>query len=142
MIQRIQSVWLLLAATAMALAFKFSFYSGEKLVSNTTTKSYFSVNASTNFIGLISSIAFAALCFVAILFFKNRKMQMKLIALAIVLGLANLYFLYHETTRFLSGTFSISAIFPVIAIGFAISAVHGVWKDEKKIKELNSNRLR
>jgi peptidoglycan/LPS O-acetylase OafA/YrhL len=143
MIQRIQTVWLLLASTAMALTFKFSFFTGNKIVKTPILNQPIeAINASSNFIGLILAIAFASICFITIFMFKNRKLQMKLVALCILVGLINLYLLYYQTNNFTNGTYSISAIFPVMAIGFAISALHSVWKDEKKIKELNSSRIR
>ncbi len=143
MIQRIQTVWLLLASIAMALTFKFSFFTGNKILKTPIVNQPIEdINASSNFLGLIFAIAFSAICFVAIFLFNNRKLQMKLVSLCILLSIINLYLLYNQTNSFTKGTYSISAIFPLIAIGFAISALHSIWKDEKKIKELNSSRIR
>jgi Domain of unknown function (DUF4293) len=143
MIQRIQSVWLVLASIAMALTFKYSFYTGTKITKTPVVNQPIDViNASSNFLGLLLAITFAAICFITIFLFKNRKLQMKLVGVAILVGLVNFYLLYHQTNNFLKGTYSISAIFPFVAIGFAISALRCIWQDEKKIKDLNSNRLR
>jgi uncharacterized membrane protein len=143
MIQRIQTIWLLLASITMALTFKFSFFTGNKILKTPIVNQPIEeINGSSNFVGLIFAIAFVAICMVSIFLYKNRKLQMKLVAGCILLSLVNLYLLYSQTNNYTKGTYSISAILPVFAIGFVISALHSIWKDEKKIKELNSSRIR
>lgn len=139
MIQRIQTIWLLLASTAMVLTFKYPFYTGKKIVD--TKEIDYTVNASSNTIGLILTIAFVAITAITIFLFKNRKLQLKLSLLAVLISLINFYLLYNSTTN-VKGVYSLTAVLPVFVIGFAISALRCIWQDEKKIKELNSNRLR
>jgi peptidoglycan/LPS O-acetylase OafA/YrhL len=132
-----------MASILMALTLKFPFFTGNKIDATITpTDALPAINAHTNIWLLVIACSFVAICFIVIFLFKNRKLQMQLVTLAIILGLVNLFLLYNETHQFTNGTYSISAILPIFAIGFCISALHSVWKDEKKIKELNSNRIR
>jgi peptidoglycan/LPS O-acetylase OafA/YrhL len=140
MIQRIQSVWLLLASVAMALTFKFKFAAGFK-VENTQNLPK-DVLAGSHFMASLFAIAFTAACFVAIFLFKKRKLQMQIVTGAILVAIIATYFLYSRASSLTNVTYSITAILPIFAIGFAISALRCIWQDEKKIKELNSNRLR
>ena len=140
MIQRIQTVWLLLAAICMTLTFKFKFAAGFVTENNINTPK--NVTANEHLLSLITIIIFIIVTMATILLFKNRKLQMRIVALNILIGVGCLYSLYWQTTHLNNVTYAIAALLPIFAIGFTISALHCIWQDEKKIKELNSNRLR
>jgi hypothetical protein len=140
MIQRIQTVWLLLAGICMWLCFKFPFFTGTRMVN--AVKEDVRVLANSSFIGMVLSLTFLIGSVVLIFLYKKRTLQFRLNLLLILIGLVNGYVLYTNSRGLSNGTYSISAVFPVFAIGFAISAARCIWHDEKKIRSLNSNRLR
>lgn len=140
MIQRIQSIWLLLAAIVMMLTFKWPFATGTTMVNNVLSPT--KVYANTTVPTLLLAVAFIIINLVVIFLYNNRKLQMKVLAAAIVLGLLNVYLLYNNTSSLIDYTYSLSAVLPLFATGFVISAVHAIWQDDKKVTEMNSDRLR
>ncbi len=140
MIQRLQTLWLLFAATCMALTFKFKFSSGDTLQNNIATHK--DVTAGSHIMSLVLVLAFLAIAIYSILIFKRRKAQMWLAFLNILIGIACIYSFYWQTNLITNTTYAIAALLPLFAIGFTISALHCIWQDHKKMKELNSNRLR
>jgi peptidoglycan/LPS O-acetylase OafA/YrhL len=140
MIQRIQTIWLLLAAVAMALTFKFKFAAGFLLSNGQNLPK--DVMSTNHFLASIFAIAFIVASIISIFLFKNRKLQMKIVGVSILTGLITIYFLYNKTTTLSNITYSIGAVLPFFSVGFVISALRCIWQDQKKIKDLNSNRLR
>ncbi len=138
MLQRLQSLWLLLAASFDAITFKFPFYSGDwnKDAIPATVDLY---AQSTIWLTIVTVLA-GAVAFVTIFLFDNRKLQLKLCYLGIFLTavLITMYFL--EMNNFTKGTVAIWAIFYFAILGFYILAVRGILKDEKLIKSMD--RLR
>ena len=136
MIQRIQSLWLLLAAACAFAGFKFSFYSGNKL----NDPLLHQLNASSTLLLMISTIAVAGIAFVTIFLFKKRSLQLWLCVLGILLEAVLLFLYYRQTTTFTQGTYSLTAILQgIILIAFVLAA-RGINKDSKFLKE--SDRLR
>ncbi len=140
MIQRLQSLWLLLAAACMALAFKFKFAAGIK-VENAANLSK-DINASSSLMTLIFALAFIGIALFSIFLYKNTKKQKLLVIGNVLIGIATIYFLYDDATRLSNITYAISAVLPVFALGFNISAIRGILNDQKTMEELNSSRLR
>lgn len=136
MIQRIQSLWLLLAAGCAFAGFKFSFYSGNKL----NDPLLHELNASSTFLLMITTIAVGGLAFMTIFLFKKRKLQLWLCVLGILLEALLLFLYYRETTTFIKGTFSLTAILQVIVLTAFVLAARGINKDSKMVKD--SDRLR
>lgn len=137
MIQRIQSVWLLLASLFAFLTLKFSFYSGTNVNNTpyqqlTASNGGFLILALTLLIGLVSVIT--------IFLFKNRTTQFWLCITAIVAELLLLFLYYGEIKNYTQGTLSLSALFhPAIIVLLGLAA-RSIYKDEKLVKE--SDRLR
>lgn len=142
MIQRIQSVWLFLAALCAALTYKFPFYTGNKIkiTNNVQVQTYETLVASSNFLLLIFTAALTIGCFIIIFLYKNRKQQMWLTAGAAGLGIINIILDFTELKKFVSGNMSITAILSFAIPIFLILAVNGIYKDEKLVKSLD--RLR
>jgi len=136
MIQRIQSIWLLLAAACAFAGFKFSFYSGNKL----TDTLLHELTASATFLIMLTTIAVGGLALVTIFLFKQRNLQRWLCVLGIVLELVLIFLYYRETTTFTQGTYSLTAILQAIVLAGFVLAIGGINKDSKIIKE--SDRLR
>ena len=136
MIQRIQSIWLLLAAACAFAGFKFSYYSGNKL--NDTL--LHELKASENFLLMLTTIAVGGLALINIFLFKKRTLQLRLCVLGILLEAVLIFLYYREVRTFSQGTYSLTAILhSVIVLAFVLAA-RGINKDEKLIKP--SDRLR
>ena len=141
MIQRIQSVWLLLAALCAAFTYKVSFYSGNKL--GTDNKPVFEkLTASSDFILLITTALLVAGCLYIIFLYKNRKQQLGLTIGAAVVSIINLIIYFAQTKKFLpnESNYGLGAVLALAVPILLILAASGIWKDEKLVKSVN--RLR
>ena len=147
MIQRIQTIWLLLAAICIfsSLTF-FSFYAGniEATASDTVNgvieKKFTVLNGMYTIYTNILTIAIGVLSFITIFLFGNRKLQMKLIALAMLLELSLMGFYEYSIKSFSEGTYSAGSFVHLFVMLFFILALRGIRKDNKIIAE--SSRLR
>jgi Domain of unknown function (DUF4293) len=136
MIQRIQSIWLLLAAIAASLTFKFEYYSGINLQHPTLYK----INATENIPILLLTVAVSALALVIIFLFKNRKLQLRLCILGILLQALLIFLYYTQVKNYTDGTLSIWAMLHGAIVLFFFMASRSINKDERLIKD--SDRLR
>src|SRR5437763_3828994 len=141
MLQRIQSIWLLLAAAFTAITFRFPFYSGDRIVDTATnTAGHVDLNATTTIWLTVLTVMTGALAFVNIFLFDNRKLQLKLCYLGIFLTIVLLVMYFLEMKQFTQGNIALWVIFYFAILAFYILAARGIWKDEKLIMSLN--RLR
>ncbi|MDP4285882.1 MAG: DUF4293 family protein [Bacteroidota bacterium] len=136
MIQRIQTIWMILAAFAVFLTLKFSFYSGTLALDNT----FHEVVATDNLFILILTSALGTGIIINIFLFKNRSIQMQIILAAILIECLIIYLYIRQTNQFSAGNFNLWAALHFIIILFLFFAFRGIYKDSKLIKE--SNRLR
>ena len=137
MIQRIQSIWLFLAAVCVFLTLKFSTYVGtnKDLIPSTF------LNGIATLPLIFVTLAVGILTLITIFLYKNRKLQLRLTILAVLLETGLIFLYYEEIQTFIGkGTFSITAILHVAVIVFLILAARGISSDNKLIKD--SNRLR
>jgi hypothetical protein len=139
MIQRFQSLWLLLAAIFAFLSFKLPFYSGSKLT-NGVTQPDVRLDAASQILILILAGAVILLCFIALFLYKNRKKQFTLTIINIILSIALLAVYFSQIQKFQTGVLSLSCIFTLAIPIFLFLAARGIWKDEKLVKSLD--RLR
>ena len=136
MIQRMQSVWLLIASVASFLTLKLSFYSGTLLSDNL----YHALNGTQNLTVMIPTIAMGIVSLIAIFLYKNRGTQLKLCIVGILIELLLLYLYFVHTKDFATGEYAITAILHLVIIAALVLAARGINKDEKLIRD--SNRLR
>lgn len=152
MIQRIQSVYLLVAAVFTAI-FTFSHLveikSGEYLYyitafgvfdTNSTAEALFS----TTFFGLFA-LALVFLKIFIIFLYKNRAIQIRLSIISIVanLGLIGLiYYLSLNATSQLESvtSYKIPVIFPLVSVVLLVLAILSIRKDDNLVKSLNRIR--
>lgn len=139
MIQRIQTIWLFLSALCAAFTYKFPFYTGNKIPISVTGEQQKLV-ASSNFLLLILTALLIVGTFIIIFLYKNRKQQLWLTILALVISIVNIIIYFTELKKFVSGTISLTAILAFIIPIFLLLAANGIWKDEKLVKSLD--RLR
>jgi hypothetical protein len=142
MIQRVQTLWLLIAAIAIFLTLKFSFYSGT--LTNTSTivsrDLFHSMAAGDNLLITVLSSALGCALVINIFLFKHRMLQFRICLFAILLEVLILFLYYRQTKLYTNGTLDIWAIFHLVVIIALILAAKGIYKDERLIKD--SNRLR
>jgi hypothetical protein len=151
MLQRIQSIWLLLAAAFAAITFKFPFYTGNRIIDGTDTTTnttgvppasvFANLDATTSIWLSILTVLAGVIAFVTIFLFDNRKLQLKLTYLGIFLSVILLMIYFIEmTSHFTTGAISLWCIFYFAILGFYILAARGIWKDDKLVKSMD--RLR
>lgn len=138
MIQRIQSIWLLLATMFNAVTFRFPFFSGDW--SKDTVPIVIDLNALTTIWLTILTVLDGILAFITIFLFNNRKLQLKLCYLGVFLTMVLLTMYFINMGDFYSGNVAIWAVFYFAILGCYILAARGIWKDEKLIKSMD--RLR
>ncbi|HMO31873.1 MAG TPA: DUF4293 domain-containing protein [Lacibacter sp.] len=136
MIQRIQTLWLLLAAAASTATLRFPFYSG----SNASGGYAPPLTSSSGFLTLILAIAVAVLALVTIFLYKNRKRQIQLVLGAVLLQVAILALLFSRISDFTQGTLSLTAVFAFLVPVFLVLAWWGIRKDEALVRSMD--RLR
>lgn len=137
MLQRIQSIWLLLAGVAALLTIKFPYYSGIQ----DPTIPYHELNGVTGgIIILLVTITIGVIAFVTIFLYKNRTVQLRLCAAAIILEALLIFLYYRQITAFSQGTLALYSILHMCILLFFVLAANGINNDEKLIK--NSDRLR
>ena len=136
MIQRIQSIWLLLASVVSFLTLKLSFYSGTYLPDNL----YHQLNGTQNLGLMIVTIGLGILTLITIFLFKNRVTQLWLCIVAILLDVLLIFLYYQQTKDFSKGDYAFTAVSHVVIITALVLAARGINGDEKLIKD--SNRLR
>ena len=139
MIQRIQTVWLFLAALFAALTYKFPFYSGN-IVNKENVHIFEKLKASSNFLVLLFTAGLIAGTIFIAFMYKNRKQQMGLTAAAAGLSIINIILYFTELKKFISGNMSLTSVFALAIPVLLILAINGMWKDEKLVKSLD--RLR
>lgn len=137
MIQRRQSLWLLLSTVCAFLSYVLPFFSGTKQGANGIETAI--VDAKSTIPVMILTGISLLLSLITIFLFKDRKLQFRLCIGGILLSIL-IIALYFLEIKKLSGSISLSAIFVfAILIGYIMAAA-GIHKDEKLVKTLD--RLR
>jgi hypothetical protein len=140
MIQRLQSLWLLVAALLSFSTLRLSFFSGNIIVDNVKQFQRFS-GMSSIFI-MILTVGVAVASIIAIFLYKDRKLQLKIILPVLLVSLLNLFLYFQNTNNFIPTDWSydlsslISAAIPI----FLMMAIYRIYKDEKLVKSVD--RLR
>ena len=141
MIQRIQSVWLLLAAICAGLTFFVPF--GKEFVSaaNTIQVNADGMTAFTDQVVLIISICMMASALLTIFVYRNRKIQKYITAILILQALlCAAYMVYASEFQLENTSIRFGIVAPVLSFVFASLAYKGISNDDKLVKNLD--RLR
>lgn len=145
MIQRIQSVWLLLAALVNVALFYFCLYSAHEVVNGIDMTTCLRVN--DHYPTMLIALVTIVLPLVTIFMFKNRKQQMRMAILAIIINVgfisAVLMRVGNMTSKMptpVNGSYGVGAVLPVIAMIFLFMAIRGIRKDDKLVR--STDRLR
>lgn len=136
MIQRIQTLWLLLASICAFASVKLPFYFGSLEVPGPTI----TITPYDHFMLLVFVIATGLVALINIFIFSNRSLQIKISVVGLLLGLVNLmhYFLYLR--NFKTGGLSLYSILSFLVPLFFILSIRSIYKDQKLLKSLD--RLR
>ncbi len=140
MIQRIQSIWLLLASICTVLTVKLSFYTGNKLDVLTKTKAFVQLNAQSDMVLTVLVGFILAACLIAIFLFKDRKRQLLVTGVTALVAIINIVIYISETRSFVEGQYSITSTITFLVPLFLLLAARGIWKDEQLVK--SADRLR
>src|SRR5687768_9586915 len=101
MIQRIQTLWLFLAAVFSALSFKFPFYSGNTVPTD-PVGNVKELLASSHMLLLLFTAVLLVGCLVIIFLYKNRKLQLRSTIAALVLSLLNILIYFAQLKKYTS----------------------------------------
>jgi hypothetical protein len=138
MIQRIQSVWLFLASIFNAITFRFPFYIGDWEKDN--VEQVIDLNAQTTILLTIVTVVTGLLALINIFLFNNRKLQLRLTYLGLLLSVLLLVLYFLEIGNFRSGDIALWALFYFAIFIFYLLAARGIRSDQKLIRSLD--RLR
>ena len=140
MIQRLQSIWLLLAAAAAFCSLQFAFYSGNMIIENQSKR--VELTAQSNLLLLILTAGVGIASLIAIFLYKNRKMQLRIVLITLLVSILNLVLFFMQTKKFApgEGSYSLTAVFAIFIPILLFFAVRGIRRDEKLVKSLD--RLR
>lgn len=139
MIQRIQTLWLFIAALLASISFKFPVFIGNK-ISIEGYKEYIELKSTNHVILIVVATVLVISILYPIFLFKKRMTQFWFTLIAFLLSIGNGYLLYTKTLTFSEGNFSIAALATVTVPLFLLFAMRGIWKDDKLVKSLD--RLR
>lgn len=139
MIQRMQTLWLLVAAIFAFLTFKLPFYSGSRIIDNIKQPDV-RLDARSQTLLMILTGLIIILCVVTLLLYKNRKNQLTVTIINVILSVALIASYFLEIQKFETGIISLTCLFTFAIPVFLFLAARGIWKDEKLIKSLD--RLR
>lgn len=146
MIQRIQSVWLLLAALTATAVFYTDVYRAQ--VTSTTGIISEHLRVGSHFPSLLVAVLMTLLPLVAIFLFRNRKKQRNMVWIGVLatigfiaVNLMRISSFNNDTSvRITDKTYYIGSVLPVIVLIFLFLAIRGINKDEKLIRSID--RLR
>ncbi len=139
MIQRRQTLWLLLATAAALLGFWFPFATG-KIAEGPNMEKDVIIIAGENLFLLLLSGASVILSTIIIFLFKTRKLQAQLCIAGILLsaGLIAVYIM--ELGKTDSYVLALSAVLPFIVLISYLMAWRCIRKDEKLVRSLDKLR--
>jgi hypothetical protein len=141
MIQRIQTLWLLISTMCAALFIFMPVYKGVYL--NGTLQA---VSIRENLFLLAGSAILTTISFLSIFMFKNRKAQKRLIILNILLiigvFIAQYYLIevFKKDMGIVQGDWQMIAILPLFMLLFHVFAYRGIRADEKLLN--SADRMR
>ncbi len=145
MIQRIQSIWLLLATVFAFITIKEPFFILNGINPAVTCKvvngfGYFT--AQNNVFIFILTVAIALASLVTVFLYKDRKKQVFITSCIALAAIINIVLYFAQVKTFVAGqyelslTSSITFLIPILLL----LAVRGIWKDEQLVK--SADRLR
>lgn len=133
MIQRIQTIWLLIASAAAFSILKFPFY-------YTPEPNALEINGTTEYSTLITLAFSASLSFISIFLYGNRMLQLKVTLANFMLSGLIGYFIYTIVIAHPGGGFTLASAALFLIPVLQLIACYKIYQDEKLVK--NADRLR
>lgn len=140
MIQRQQTLWLLLATAAAIGSFMFPFVIGDEIRANNPLPVRASIDGGRTFLLLITTGASLVISAVTIFLYKKRNQQIWLSLAGIVLTALLLFLYIKEMNKLMEPVLALSAALPVIMLFSFFMALRGIRKDEQLVKSLDKLR--
>lgn len=138
MIQRQQTLWLLLATLAGILSFMFPFVTGKVMEKGLEVDK--ALKADSSFLLLIATIASIALSAAAIFLYKDRKLQMRLCLAGLFLAIIIIVLYITQMNKISKSTLALFCILPFAVLAGYYMAFRLIRKDEKLVKSLDKLR--
>ena len=141
MIQRIQSIWLVIAAACAFIAYTLTLYVGKL-----TDGSERNLLMGEKLPLVVLLIGTGLLALITVFLYKNRKLQFRLSVFGVILSTAIIALEYFFVESFKkdyaipSGTYQLGALLPIVMAVLFIFAARGIYRDEKLVKSVD--RLR
>jgi hypothetical protein len=133
MIQRIQSIYLLLASAAAFMVLRLPFY-------YTPAPTPFEIRGSDNMTTLISLAFSACLSFITIFLYGNRMLQLKVVIVNFLLSALIGFFIYKIVIANPGGGFTLPSLALFLIPFLQILSMYKIYKDEQLVK--STDRLR
>ena len=133
MIQRIQTLWLLIASAAAFFILKFPFY-------YTPQPNALEINGAAQYSTLIGLAFSACLSFITIFLYGNRMLQLKVVLVNLMLSGLIGFFIYKVVLAHPGGGFTLPSVALFLIPLLQILSVIRIYKDESMVKA--SDRLR
>lgn len=138
MIQRQQTLWLLLATLAALFCFMFPFATGKGLEKGIEVDK--TIKAGSDFLLLIFTGTSLILSTAIIFLYKDRKLQIKLCFLGLLIAVVIIILYISQMNKLIKATPALFCILPfAIAVGYFM-AFRNIRKDEKLVKSLDKLR--
>lgn len=140
MIQRLQTIWLLIASALAFISLKVSFFSGNIMVDN--VKQFQKFTALSNLFLMILTVVVGAGALLTVFLYKDRKLQLRITTAIFVVSILNLVLYYLQTKNFIpiEWSFNFTALLSLAIPVFLFLAIKGISKDDKLIRSVD--RLR
>jgi Domain of unknown function (DUF4293) len=138
MIQRQQTLWLLLATIAAVLSFMFPFLVGKEIRNGVEVDKI--LKADSDFILVILTSASLVLSGVTIFLYKDRPLQIKLCVLGILLAVAIIALYILQMDKVMKPTLALFSVLPFLMLIGYYMAFRNIRKDEKLVKSLDKLR--
>lgn len=142
MIQRKQTLWLLLAALCSIAGLKLSFFYVSPLVLTGQLNNgvIVEINGMTNLWLNVFSISTGVLSLLAVFLFQNRKLQIRICLVGLLTELLVILGYYQTIKTYAESKPALGLICQILIVASLLLAIGGIRKDEKIIAE--SDRLR
>jgi hypothetical protein len=138
MVQRQQTLWLILSAFCALLSFKFPFVTGKGMSKDILTD--ITINSNTSLLLMVLTGICFAIAAITIFLYKDRKAQLKLCLGGIFAAALLLFLFILQMNKLEKSTLALASILPfAILVGFFM-AYRGVRHDEKLVKSLDKLR--
>ena len=140
MLQRKQTLWLLLAFACTFLTFIFPFYSGDKYVREHIVPNG-EFTGDTSFGVFIFTLLTLFCTGTTIFLYKKRKLQFYIGLLALIFSVLTIVFYFKGIKiHFSKGHLLLTSVFAFVVPVFIFLALRGIRHDEKLVKSLNKLR--